>query len=343
MRIALVYDLRDDYRTLGYSDEETGEFDSAETIDALTTALMRLGWDLVPVGRGQALARRLAAGERFDLVFSIAEGLKGRCREAQVPALCELYDQPYVFSDPLTMAATLDKPVAKRLVRDHGIPTAAFAVVHDVSEMPPVLSLPAFVKPVSEGTGKGCEAASRVSNESELHSQISRIHRDYRQPALVETYLSGREFTVGIVGNGAAARILAVLEISVRADADGGVYTYAVKENWEPYVTMLIATDDEARLAGRRALDAYHALGCRDAARIDMRSDGVGSPQFLEINPIAGLHPTHSDLPILAAQAGYAYDWLIGAIVAAACGRYGLTPPVAWASIGRQDDVTAAA
>ena len=120
MRIALVYDLRDDYRALGYSEEEIAEFDSIGTIDALAGALEELGCEPVRVGRGQALAARLAAGERFDLVFSIAEGLKGRSREAQVPALCELFDQPYLFSDPLTAAVALDKGVAKRLVRDAG-------------------------------------------------------------------------------------------------------------------------------------------------------------------------------------------------------------------------------
>ncbi|GFO82790.1 MAG: hypothetical protein A49_24170 [Methyloceanibacter sp.] len=114
MRIALVYDLRDDYRTLGYSEEAIAEFDSPETIDALASALQALGCEPVRVGRGQALAARLVTGERYDLVFSIAEGLTGRSREAQVPALCELFGQPYLFSDPLTLAASLDKAVAKK-------------------------------------------------------------------------------------------------------------------------------------------------------------------------------------------------------------------------------------
>ena len=126
MRIALVYDLRDDYRALGFSEEEIAEFDNIDTIDQLDGALRALHCEVVRVGRGQVLAARLAAGERFDLVFSIAEGLKGRSREAQVPALCELFDQPYLLSDPLTSAVALDKAVAKRLVRDAGVPTPAF-------------------------------------------------------------------------------------------------------------------------------------------------------------------------------------------------------------------------
>ena len=167
MRIALVYDLRDDYRALGFSEEEIAEFDNIDTIDQLECALRALRCEVVRVGRGQVLAARLASGERFDLVFSIAEGLKGRSREAQVPALCELFDQPYLLSDPLTSAVALDKAVAKRLVRDAGVPTPAFMVANlDASELSGWSEYPAFVKPIAEGTGKGCESAS-VVNSSE--------------------------------------------------------------------------------------------------------------------------------------------------------------------------------
>src|SRR6185437_11165018 len=190
MRIALVYDLRDDYRALGFSEEEMAEFDSVATIDALAHALETLGCEAVRVGRGQALAARLVAGERFDLVFSIAEGVKGRSREAQVAALCELFDQPYLFSDPLTMAASLDKAVAKRLVRDAGVPTPSFAVAErGVEDVAAWSEFPAFVKPLAEGTGKGCEAASVVHTKAELFAAASRVIERYDQPALVEQYL----------------------------------------------------------------------------------------------------------------------------------------------------------
>lgn len=327
MKLALVYDLRDDYRALGYSDEDTAEFDSAETIAALTAALAANGCSVEPVGRGQELARRLVSGERFDMVFSIAEGLRGRSREAQVPALCELFDQPYAFSDPLCMAVTLDKAVAKRIVRDHGIATAPFGVIEDPAALPAGLACPLFLKPVAEGTGKGCSARSRIDDPGALGRQAARLLAEFGQPVLAETYLPGREFTVGILGEGHQARILAVMEVAVRADADGGSYSYAIKENWEPFVDLRLADDAEARLAGERALAAYRALGCRDAARVDLRSDAGGSPQFLEINPIAGLHPTHSDLPILAAKAGMPYERLIGAILEAACRRHAIAVP----------------
>lgn len=329
MRIGLVYDLRDDYRALGYSEEDIAEFDSVDTIDFLAGALDALGCDVDRVGCGQALAARFVAGERFDLVFSIAEGLSGRSREAQVPALCELFAQPYLLSDPLTLAASLDKAVAKRLARDAGVPTPGFAVAHrDADELAGWDRFPAFVKPLAEGTGKGCEAAAIVTNQAELAGAATRVLQRYHQPALVEHYLSGREFTVGIVGNGQDARVIGICEILLRAGAEANVYSLHNKELCEELVTYAPADDAEAERAGQLALIAYRALECRDTARIDFRSDASGEPYFLEANPLAGLHPHHSDLPILAAQNGIDYVTLIGMILDAGLARYGLTRPV---------------
>ncbi|HKA47846.1 MAG TPA: ATP-grasp domain-containing protein [Methyloceanibacter sp.] len=327
MRIALVYDLRDDYRALGFSEEEVAEFDNVETIDQLDGALRALGCEVVRAGRGQMLATRLAAGERFDLVFSIAEGVKGRSREAQVPALCELFDQPYLFSDPLTSAACHDKAVAKRLVRDADVPTPGFIAASDASELAGWREFPAFVKPVAEGTGKGCESASIVNSPEELAAAASKLLKRYRQPVLVETYLPGREFTVGIVGNGEAARVVGVCEILLKEHAEANIYSLHNKELCEDLVIYSRADDAEARVAGTRALAAYRALECRDAARIDFRSNQAGELFFLEANPLAGLHPHHSDLPILAAQNGIPYVELIGLILDAGLARYGLARP----------------
>ncbi len=326
MRVALVYDLRDDYRALGLTEDEVAEFDSIETIDALAGALEALGCEAIRVGRGQALAARLVAGERYDIVFSIAEGVAGRSREAQVPALCELFDQPYLFSDPLTLAAALDKAVAKRLVRDAGVPTPYFAVAErSANELVDWTDFPAFVKPLAEGTGKGCEAASLVHSEAALQAAVAGVIARYRQPALIEQYLPGREFTVGIVGNGEEARVLGVCEILLKPNAEANVYSLHNKELCEELVTYAPAADGEARLAGARALAAYRALQCRDTARIDFRSDAKGDPYFLEANPLAGLNPWHSDLPILAAQNGVAFTALIGIILDAGLARYGLS------------------
>jgi len=324
MRIALVYDLRDDYRALGLSEDEVAEFDTVETIDELAGALEVLGCAVERVGRGQALAALLVAGERYDLVFSIAEGVKGRSREAQVPALCELFDQPYLFSDPLTMTACLDKAVAKRLVRDAGVPTPGFAVAErSADEVAGWADFPAFVKPLAEGTGKGCEAASLAHTKVELQDAVVRVIGRYGQPALIERYLPGREFTVGIVGNGGDARVLGVCEILLKPNAEANVYSLHNKELCEELVTYAPADDSEASLAATRALQAYRALECRDAARIDFRSDANGEPYFLEANPLAGLNPWHSDLPILAAQNGIEFVTLIGMVLDAGLARYG--------------------
>ncbi len=328
MRIGFVYDAREEYLAEGFSEVEVAEFDSTTTIEEIEAALVRCGARVDRVGRGTNLARRLAAGERWDLVFSIAEGVHGRSREAQVPALCEMFGQAYAFSDPLTMAATLDKAVAKRLVRDQGVPTADFALLRQAEDAYAVtLAFPLFVKPVAEGTGKGCEAASVVNGRAELAAAADRLIGHFRQPVIAEPFLPGREFTVGILGNGAAAEVIGVLEIIVRPEVEDRVYSFENKEECESRVIYRLAGDDEAVLAGRLALAAYEALDCRDAARVDLRSDASGIPQFLEVNPIAGLHPTHSDLPMLTAFSGRSYDWLIGGILNAAAERRGILRP----------------
>jgi len=325
MKIALTYDLRDDYRAMGYSDEATAEFDSAETIAALEAAIQRNGYQTERIGHVRALAARLVAGERFDLVFNICEGLAGRSREAQVPALLEAYGIPYLLSDPLTCAVTLDKAAAKRIVRDQGIATAPFAVARTAAEAERIaLAFPLFVKPLAEGTGKGCERASKVFSRPELKAAVRTLAARFSQPAIVETFLPGREFTVGIVGNGRDARVIAVMEIVMTDSHDDDVYSFVNKEECESRIRYLLADDAEARRAGRTALDAYRALDCRDTARVDIRSDAAGLPHFLEVNPLPGIHPTHSDLPILAAMAGVGYDDLIGRIVAAGLKRLGL-------------------
>ncbi len=325
MRIGLTYDLRDDYAGRGLPEEALAEFDSPETIEGIETALAANGHQPERIGHVRALAERLVAGHRWDLVFNIAEGLSGRSREAQVPALLEAFDQPYTFSDPLTQAAGLDKAVAKRLVRDAGVPTAPFAVLEtDADARACELAFPVFVKPIAEGTGKGCERASKVADRRALVQAARQLRARFGQPALAEPFLPGREFTVGVLGNGAGARVIGVMEIELLANAEAEVYSFVNKELCEDRVVYRLADDPEAQEAGRVALAAYRALGCRDAARLDVRSDGAGRPQFLEVNTLAGLHPTHSDLPILSAKAGMPFEGLIGAIVDAASERQGL-------------------
>lgn len=325
LKMALCYDLKEDYLAEGLTPEEVMELDDEETIDGIANALRGLGHTLERVGRGAELARRLAAGQRWDLVFNIAEGLRGRSREAQVPALCELFDQPYTFSDPLTCAVTLDKPLAKRVVRDHGLPTAPFAVVSRPEDAETIdLAPPLFVKPSAEGSSKGVTDRSRIDHAEELRDACADLLRRFDQPVLVERYLPGREVTVGIVGNDGDARVMGIMEVVFKDGTDGD-YTALNKAEYETRMEYRLLDGEPLGVRAREvALAAYHALSCRDAARIDLRCDETGEPCFLETNPLPGLHPVRSDLPIMSRLLGLPYPELLGQIVDAAARRQGL-------------------
>src|ERR1051325_11234502 len=211
MRIGVTYDLRSEYLAMGLSEEETAEFDSEVTIAGICDALASLGYKPVRIGNVRQLTEALAKGDRWDGVFNFCEGLNGVSREAQAPALLEAYDIPYAFSDPLTLALTLDKAMAKRVVRDCGIPTADFAVIERAADIRNIdLPFPLFLKPVAEGSGKGVDAKSKVDNRAQLDRTARSLLARFRQPVLVETFLPGREFTVAILGPGEDARVLGV-------------------------------------------------------------------------------------------------------------------------------------
>ena len=324
MRIGLTFDLRDEYLAEGYSEEEAAEFDRQETIDGLAAALRSLGHEPVLIGRLQSLMERLLAGQRWDLVFNIAEGLHGFARESQVPALLDAWQIPYTFSDPLVLAACLHKGVAKRIVRDAGVPTPDFAVVEAADDIAAIdLPFPLFCKPVAEGTGKGVSPASRVTGRAQLAEVCTMLLDRFRQPVLVETYLPGREFTVGIVGTGRRAHAIGAMEVFFGPRADPDFYTFENKEHDDGRVENRLLEGETARAAADVALAAWRALGCRDGGRVDLRTDGNGKPHFIEVNPLAGIHPVRSDLTILAAHAGIGHTELIGRILDSALLRVG--------------------
>jgi len=322
MLIGLTYDLRADHEGQGLPEELLAELDSPETIDALDQALTSLGHAVERIGHIRALATRLVAGARWDLVLNIAEGLFGRSREAQIPALLEAWGQPYTGSDALTQAVGLDKAMAKRIVRDAGLPTAPFCVLSpDMPVCDGAIRYPAFVKPIAGGTGQGCERASRVVNRAELMAAAQRLWLRFDQPALAETYLPGREVTVGILGTGRAAQVLGVMDIDLSAAAGGDVYSWETKRLDDCPARYRLIDDDFATAAADIAWQAHQVLGCRDVSRIDIRADAAGRPMFLEVNTLPGLHPTHSDLPIMAGLAGLTYRQLIGRLVQSALDR----------------------
>ena len=330
MLIGLTYDLRSEYLAAGYGEEETAEFDREETIDSLAGALERNGHRLDRIGNARQLTQRLVAGDRWDLVFNICEGLRGLGREAQVPAILELYEVPYTFSDALVMAVSLHKGMTKAVIRDAGVPTPRYRVIATRSEADGTatdgqdLAFPVFAKPVAEGTGKGVTPASKVKSFAELWPTCQELLARYKQPVLVEEFLPGREFTVGLEGTGDAARVIGTLQIVLLDSAEPEVYSYANKEKCEELVEYRPVDgnkDAEVAAAEQIALAAWRALGCRDAGRADLRSDATGKPSFLEVNPLAGLHPQHSDLPMICTAVGMPYDELIRRIVESAATR----------------------
>jgi D-alanine-D-alanine ligase len=328
MTMGLVYDLRDDYLAQGFTEEQVAEFDSAATISALERTLGSLGYKVERVGSGLALAGQLAAGKRWDLVFNFAEGLHGRSREAQVPALLEMYGVPYTFSDPLVCALTLDKAMTKRVIQSAGLHTPRFCVVRSSEDVESIdLPLPLFAKPLAEGTGKGVDEHSHVESAEDLRKVCLRLLEEFRQPVLVEEYLPGREFTTAILGTGCDAAVVGTMEIAVRKNAPTVDYSYQMKEyceKWVDYFPMPKGTLREE--VEELALRSYQVLECRDTGRVDIRLDAQGRPAFMEINPLPGMHPTHSDLPMIATQEGMAFEELIRRIVQSARARQESVP-----------------
>jgi len=327
MKIGFTYDLRSEYLADGYSEEETAEFDRDDTILAIEEALRAEGHQVERIGRIHNLVRQLASGQRWDLVFNIAEGLHGLAREAQVPALLDAYQIPYTFADPAVLMLSLDKALCKLVVREAGLPTPPHAVVRSESDIDQVrLPFPLFVKPLAEGTGKGISSESKVDTPLALKNVCKSLLHRFRQPVLVERYLSGREFTVGILGTGDKAQVLGTMEIILRPQAEAHAYSYVNKERCEELVEYRYPSakdDPEVAEAERVALAAWRAIGGRDAGRVDLRSDETGQPHFLEVNPLAGLHPEHSDLPMIATAVGVSFRELIRRIVASAAERIG--------------------
>jgi len=329
MLVGLTYDLRSDYLKEGYSEEETAEFDRESTIEAIDKTLQSLGYSTDRIGHVKELALRLSKGNRWDIIFNICEGIYGIGREAQVPALLDAFRIPYTFSDPLVLALTLHKGTTKRVIRDGGIPTPGFAIVESEEDIKKVhLPFPLFVKPVAEGTGKGIDAKSRVTNAEELGNVCMQLLPRFSLGLIIETYLPGREFTVGIVGTGKQARSIGVLEVTLKEGAEANSYTYVNKENCEQFVVYHLVDGELAKSCKQVSLDAWRLLNCRDAGRVDIRLDNKGVPHFLEVNPLAGLHPEHSDLPIICNLAGYPYRELIRSIMDSALLRSGLSKPL---------------
>jgi D-alanine-D-alanine ligase len=301
-------------------DDAEAEYDAPETIEAIRQGLESYGHVVLPLEATADLPRQLMDSP-VDLVFNIAEGVAGRNREAAVPALCELMGIPYTGSDAATLSIALDKALSKKVLRQHGILTPEFQLMETGRErLSPKLVFPLIVKPNQEGSSKGVSAhASVVDDEESLREVVKDLLDKYRQPALVEHYVAGREFTVGLLGD-KRPRVLPPMEILfLDKNNPRPVYDYQIKQEWEKHVYYQCPahlTPAELKAIEKAARETFVALDCRDVARVDLRMDAAGDFWVLEVNPLPGLTPDYSDLCLIAKAANMSYRSLIGEILA---------------------------
>jgi D-alanine-D-alanine ligase len=320
------------------ADDEYAEWDSPETIDAVARALARHG-EVTHLEARDDFPQRLRE-LRPDIVFNIAEGLRGPNREAHVPAICEFYGVPYSGSDPFTLALCLDKARTKEILRANGVPTADWILVRSAPDLdriaPRRRAFPLFAKPVHEGSSKGITERNLVTDEENLRTVVLELLERYGQPVLVETFLPGDEFTCGVLGNGDDARVLPIVGMNFGALPEGAlpIYGFEAKWLWDRPDNPLDIFECPARVSDTVRSDvedvvmrAYTVLGCRDWSRVDVRLDAAGRANVVEVNPLPGILPNPADnscLPKAARAAGLDYDALIGACLRAAGDRQGV-------------------
>lgn len=333
MRVGIAYNLkRENFH--GPHDAEA-EFDDPDTIMAIKKALETAGHRVELFEALESFPASIAAS-RPDIVFNIAEGRLGRGREAHVPAILNFLNIPFVGSDETAVCIAMDKALAKRLLASFGVDTPKYTVITGdtrytsgnsaSSDQPEQPGFPIIVKPVAEGSGKGISGVSLVSGSDELHVVADELIRTYEQDALAEEYIPGREFTVGLLGNGAGTRVFAPMEVIFR-DKAHSIYSYEIKRNFKQHIDYACPPDLDAGLISKleeTALQVFRITGCRDFARVDFRLSPENRLYFIEINPIPGLAPGYSDYPMLAGFCGVDYDTLICSILDSALTRYGL-------------------
>jgi D-alanine-D-alanine ligase len=350
MHVALLANLKKNAPTWpGMSADQWDDLDSEETIEAITGALAARGHRVTLLEGDAALYDRLRE-DRPDICFNISEGHFGDSREAQVPAMLEMLRVPYTGSGILTLALALDKPMTKRVLAYHNLPTPAFQVFERITEpLDPDMRFPLFLKPSREGTGMGVSAESIVRNEEQLQTQLRRLFDRYDQPVLAERFIEGREVTVGVVGNltspvawrlpedeearriSRGLRFFPPLEVDMdRYPAEeAGIYTSRIKTELAHdfyYLCPAPLAPDLVNELNFLTAACFRVTGCMDVARVDFRlhSHENDRPYILEINPLPGLNPEYSDLCIEARAAGWSYEDLVNGILDEAVERYEL-------------------
>ncbi len=313
------------------------EWDDESTIAAIERALSTAG-DVIRLEADLDFPEKLRAAQP-DIVFNFAEGMGGPSRESYVPTFCEFWGIPYTGSDPLSLGVCLDKARTKETLTHHGIPTPEFQVVEGPEELQRSIELPVIVKPLHEGSSKGITQRSFCTTWSDVESEVTRVVERYSEPAIVERFLTGREFTVAVLGNDGDGRALPLVELdfgTLPSDVPP-LYGFEAKWVWDRPEKPLDIFQCPARCSPELqhrieeiAMAAYRSLRCRDWARIDIRCDENGSPHILEVNPLPGVIPdpaANSCYPKAARAAGLSFDEVILTVLQAAAARYDLRVP----------------
>ena len=314
--------------------DKGGDYDSVETIERICNILAAEGHTVEFIHADMELPKHVTKFKP-DICFNIAEGSQGDSREAQVPAFLELMGIPYTGSRVLTNAIALDKSLTKVIWQQAGLPVAPWQILFDVKEaLSRHLSFPLIVKPSQEGSGMGLDPDSVVYDETQLRKQVSKIVLRYHQPAMVEKFLPGREFTVCILGHSGANirrpefyddqgfHYLPIMEISVPS-TNALICDFAIKHVDDDKATPASLSPEFSQLLYDYVRRGHHAIGALDISRTDIRCDEQGQPYLLEINPLPGLSK-NSHIPSMFRFSGIPYDQLILEILYLGAERYGL-------------------
>jgi D-alanine-D-alanine ligase len=329
LKVGITYNLKKEfYQRENQPIDLLEEFDAEETIDAIREVLEAQGHEVIKLGGDTGLIDRLRQTP-VDIVFNIAEGLEGRNREAHIPALLEFLNIPYTGSDPLTLSVTLDKAMAKRIIMSHDIPTPRFKKVERMEDLDGLsLRYPLFVKLCYEGSSKGVRLDSKIPSPQSLEEKTRSLLSIYGSPLLVEEFVNGPEFTVGVLGN-ESPFVLGVMQIEIKGKPpEESIYSLEIKREWQEKVRYHCPPLIDGPLMKKieeTAVRSYRALDCRDVSRVDIRLGEDRIPYFLEINPLPGLSPVYGDLVIMARSMGWDYARLVKTIFHHALKRYGWT------------------
>lgn len=333
IRVGLFYNLRDDFKKEENAPiDANADWDIAETVILLKDGLEESGFEVIDIGNPVLLADT-KVWEQFDLVFSICEMTGYRHREALVPSLCEMFDIPYVFSPPASMLISLDKNLCNFMVRQAGCKVPDWQLIHDVSELDPsrFTNYPYIVKPSAEGSGMGISQLAVVHTFDALQVRADQVLRKYQQPVIVQKFISGREFTVGVFETLNGLIAMQPVELSPQgSELEDFVYGYQTKEQADTLVQFVPVYGALASQLQTLAINSFKAIGCRDAGRVDIRLSPTETPFFLEINPLPHLHPEIGDFCRSARASGISYADLLSEIVKNAANRFNLVKNNRW-------------